>query len=268
MKQIRIMDNNFGHGESSCHGRKPKNFVWDRRVYPSEICFYTDNCVILAASDTSKVKIAWLYEPRAINPFTYDFVAENHHLFDHIFTYDLDLIKINPKFKYYPHGSCWITDENIGTQPKTHLCSIIASHKNQTTGHQLRHSVINHFKDRITVLGRGYKAIADKIEGLGSYKYSIVIENSKQDDYFTEKLIDCFATGVIPIYWGTNNINKYFDDVITFETLEDLEKILNYIGDDHYTTQTDTIKRNLEKVPKYLVSEDYFFDNYRELFTF
>ena len=41
--------------------------------------------------------------------------------------------------------------------------------------------------------------------------FSVCIENTTHDTYFTEKILDCFATGTLPIYKGTKNITKYFD---------------------------------------------------------
>lgn len=42
------------------------------------------------------------------------------------------------------------------------------------------------------------------------YKFSIVIENSINPEYFTEKIIIPLLCGCIPIYIGCSNINKYF----------------------------------------------------------
>ena len=36
-------------------------------------------------------------------------------------------------------------------------------------------------------------------------------DNQKTDNWFTEKVIDCFQTKTIPIYIGCPNIDKYFD---------------------------------------------------------
>lgn len=49
-----------------------------------------------------------------------------------------------------------------------------------------------------------------KYEGLFSYQRSIAIENSSQTDYFTEKLVDCFMTWTVPIYFGCPNIHSIF----------------------------------------------------------
>ena len=37
------------------------------------------------------------------------------------------------------------------------------------------------------------------------------MENSIADVYYTEKILDCFLSGTIPIYWGTERINDRFD---------------------------------------------------------
>ena len=60
-------------------------------------------------------------------------------------------------------------------------------------------------------LGSGPQGIriVEKGEMLKPYHFSICIENTEYSDYFTEKILDCFASGVIPIYWGTKNVQKY-----------------------------------------------------------
>ena len=46
------------------------------------------------------------------------------------------------------------------------------------------------------------KIIENKIEFLSSYKFSIAMENSEGDGYVSEKIIDSFISGTIPIYYG------------------------------------------------------------------
>lgn len=264
--KIRIVDSNFSHEKSSCHGRKPSYFEWDREVYKSKICFFTDITLKMALSDPSEIKIAWLYEPKSISPHTYEWIIKNHHIFNYIFTHDISLCEINEKFLYYPHGGIWIKDKDFNIYDKTKFCSIIASNKTHTFGHRLRHNVINELNNKIDVYGRGYKPINDKLEGLKDYKYHIVIENSIQDDYFTEKLMDCLSTGTIPLYWGTKNINKYFDNIITFDTIGELKEIINKLKNKEILYTEKDIVSNFEKSKSYKVSEDYFYENYNFLF--
>ena len=63
--------------------------------------------------------------------------------------------------------------------------------------------------------------------------YSIVIENSKYSHYFTEKILDCFISGTVPIYWGSPSISRFFNEkgIIQFhdkgELIEAIELIKN-----------------------------------------
>ncbi len=46
--------------------------------------------------------------------------------------------------------------------------------------------------------------------------------------YITEKILDCFTSGIVPIYAGAPNVKQYipentFIDYFQFETLEELD---------------------------------------------
>ncbi len=60
-------------------------------------------------------------------------------------------------------------------------------------------------------MGRGYKTLERQADGLAPYRYSVVIENVQERDYFSEKLIDAILCKTVPIYWGCPNIGDYFD---------------------------------------------------------
>jgi hypothetical protein len=46
---------------------------------------------------------------------------------------------------------------------------------------------------------------------INQYKFMICFENVSQPNYFTEKLINSYYFGTIPIYWGCPNIGDYVD---------------------------------------------------------
>jgi hypothetical protein len=46
---------------------------------------------------------------------------------------------------------------------------------------------------------------------ISNYKFMICFENSSVPNYFTEKLINAYYNGTIPIYWGCKNIEDYVD---------------------------------------------------------
>jgi hypothetical protein len=85
-----------------------------------------------------------------------------------------------------------------------------ATHK---PGHKLRMAFKDHLLAQgfaFDLFGRGFDPIADKFDGLFPYKYSIAIENHGCNDYWTEKIADCFLSWTMPIYWGAPNILDYF----------------------------------------------------------
>ena len=54
-------------------------------------------------------------------------------------------------------------------------------------------------------------AVADKKAFQAKYKFAIAFENTSYDGYCTEKLMEAFAAGTIPIYWGDPNVAKDFN---------------------------------------------------------
>jgi len=66
-------------------------------------------------------------------------------------------------------------------------------------------------KADVHVMGRGYQPFGLKQDGLLPYQYSVVIENVREPDCFTEKLLDCILCGTLPIYYTPKNIGNYFN---------------------------------------------------------
>ena len=133
---------------------------------------------------------------------------------------------------------------------KEKLISVISSNKAFTKGHQQRIDFVNklkeHYGDKMDVFGRGYNDFEDKWDVVAPYKYHIVLENSYYDDYWTEKLADCYIGGAFPIYYGCPNIEKYFDkdsmiriDINDFEGA--IAAIDKAIANDLYTIKNEKI---------------------------
>lgn len=97
---------------------------------------------------------------------------------------------------------------------KTKLISVITSNKAFTQGHVDRIRFVQqlkaHYGDQLDVFGRGFCPFDDKWDVLAPYQYHIVIENSSEPYYWTEKLGDCFLTGTFPLYYGCTNVDDYF----------------------------------------------------------
>ncbi len=83
-----------------------------------------------------------------------------------------------------------------------------------------------------------YKGMCDdKIDVISKYKFSLAFENMSSEGYVTEKIIDCFVAGVIPIYWGAPDIanlipKKCFIDVRDFENYEKLDEYIANLSEE------------------------------------
>ena len=53
--------------------------------------------------------------------------------------------------------------------------------------------------------------VADKLAFQRQYRFSIAYENSRDPGYVTEKIVDAFAAGTVPIYWGDPLIKQEFN---------------------------------------------------------
>lgn len=109
---------------------------------------------------------------------------------------------------------------------KTKLMSIMVSHKTYTPGHQYRHMIVRHilkYKLPIDIWGNGadfyrrefpnsknimggFKSMEEMCK---DYLFTIAIENTSHDHYFTEKIINPLINNTIPIYWGCKKVEEY-----------------------------------------------------------
>lgn len=248
--KILLFDKSFAHAHSVGNGDLPVHcaqFDWCRNETESNLqdfCVITDDYLADAKNiGGDKDKIGYIIEPKSVQPKLYDFVANPDNLkpFKFIFTHRVDLAAQNTdKFRLLPLAGTWIhpTDWQLyGKSPNT--ISFIASNKAFAPGHKLRQQVVEAlYTYPVDVFGRGRaKEITSKLQGLKDYQYSIVIENEQTEGWFTEKLIDCFLTGTIPIYWGCPAIDKHFmkEGMILVNSKEEIVKAVKQIADGSIT---------------------------------
>lgn len=278
MVKVNIRDKNFTPWDpSSCHLAENKHIEWVTENIPvSTSCFITDLLLQDVVKATGvKRKVAWLLEPRSINPGMYNWVEQNNKLYDFVLTFDQRLIDKGENYLYYPHGRCWIHNYE-GIENKHKLCSIFASDKAMTLGHRLRHMIVDRYKtsDIMHCYGKYANNVLEKKEdGLNPYYFSVTIENAIVRGYWTEKLLDAFATKTIPIYYGDKfSVNKFFnpEGIIYFDTIEELDDIMQKIsGEDngsYYNDRLSAIEENFNKVEEFRVPEDWIYKEYPFLF--
>ncbi len=259
--KIRIFDNSFmswGKSASLLQDNRsvyPTHFEWtdnDSEAVPG-INVYTDGNI--RGVDRPNA-IAWLLEPPHLRPENYVDVVELADKFDLVLTYDKSLLETLPNAKFYPVGGSSVAFHKWRIYPKTKDVCMILSDKQETDGHKLRHEIAARFGDRIDLYGPGVgKPFCNKFETLKDYRFAVVVENSMSSWYFSEKIIDCFSVGTIPIYWGCPEIWKYFD-VHAFGTFSTLSDLWGHLELGTRLTSRTMEAGNLKLAENYRICED------------
>ena len=81
--------------------------------------------------------------------------------------------------------------------------------------------------------------------------FHLCVENVKQDNWYTEKITQAFATKTLPIYWGCENLNEngYNEQgIIRFKDEEDLINIVNNLTPEDYYKRLPYINYNYKRV--------------------
>lgn len=271
MIDINLCDRSFAHLSSEdgiysmTDNKKPKYTRYVKVDSGWEgVTFYTD--AHLMSSEYLKhpgTNIGFLIETRETNPSIYNDVEKYIDNYDFLLTYDKELLDEYPdKTKFYPFGGCWVKPENYGFPLKSELVSMIYSPKTQTSGHRLRHSIANIGGIDLWGAGAG-KPFDTKEEALSPYRFSIVIENTQNPYYFSEKLLDCMALGTIPLYYGATDIGSFFNEkgILTFTDLESLEGVLKSLSPELYAELLPYAEENQKLVRKYDTQEDWIFEH-------
>lgn len=262
-RSVPLLDSLFSHVNPNT-----KYFTWDRNIGNYGYAIFTDTSVNQSLHYPKHRKIAWMLESPEVTQASYNWLYPNINKFDYVLTFRKDLLMSYPdKCRFAPASSCWIRPENMLVHKKTKLLSIIASNKNFATGHHLRIEVINKLKSKMDVYGRGWNPIADKTDGLKDYMFSIAIENNKSDYYFTEKLLDCFATGTVPIYYGCPSIGDIFnpDGIIMVNNYSDIENVIDEITPELYNKMLPAINDNFNILKNFINCDDYIYANHRDI---
>ena len=85
--------------------------------------------------------------------------------------------------------------------------------------------------------------VVDKQAFQEQYKFSLAIENSSHPGYCTEKIIQAFAAGTIPIYWGDPLVADYFNENAfinchRYRNLDEVVEVVKCIDQDTVRYQT------------------------------
>jgi hypothetical protein len=180
-----------------------------------------------------------IVEPRAYHGRHMKLAAWMHWRFRYVLASDDTLLARLPNAIFVPFGTSWVPDWRDLDVTKSRDLSLIASKKRSLPGHKLRHRCVDWIRGQGIegdVLGRGYEPFERKSDGLAPYRFSVVIENVRERNYFTEKLIDAILCRTVPIYWGCPNIADLMDTsgMVICESFDDLQQAIRAVSPDLY----------------------------------
>tara|TARA_R110000796_G_scaffold81473_2_gene179438 strand:+ start:1286 stop:2182 length:897 start_codon:yes stop_codon:yes gene_type:complete len=96
--------------------------------------------------------------------------------------------------------------------------------------------------------GEGKKQVWDR-----NTMFHVAVESKNEINYFADKILDCFATKTLPIYYGASNISEFgYDEkgIIRFNDEEELLNILNNLTEEDYYSRIEAIENNYKAVQK------------------
>lgn len=242
-------------------GKEPSPNPWihfRREEASLPVAIFTDRCLEQVITSKHAVNIAWLLESPGLMKSPLRRLKSLQGNFDRILTSHRSFLKRGPPYQKCATAGSWIADEEWALYPKSRQLSIIASTKRYLPGHKLRFAIVKRHRNCIDGLfGFAFERLDAKLDGLRDFRFSFAIENCRKDYYFTEKLIDCFATATIPIYWGCPSIARFFDPegMIIINKLRDLDAIVPQLNEAFYESRKPAIRRNFERAKAYRMVE-------------
>jgi len=255
---------------------------------PTSITHLPEPAIIIVDDDTIPLSDAqsdapYVYlqcEPRIIQDLV-SYVIQHASHFHTIMTYDHDLLVTCPNTRFYIAAQTWISNEyyqQVDISLKEYKISTLAGSKciNRSAGHLFRQAIhyrqqeltrfpITFFRSSVQQpplpdLGNNPFLVANtstnaKESLFHTFQFAIVIENTTQRNYFSEKLIDCLITKTIPIYYGGVNIHQFFNTtgwiILPTTSVEELSSRLETLHPDYYASYHEIIEENYQKAVAY-----------------
>ena len=279
-----LLDGHFAHDKYSVAGRDSDYIDWDRNLKDlNNPTFYSHMQMFRVEElNTSRDNsYGLIFESRGIEPQTYNSVESIVPRFNKVFTHNSQYLKKYKNCKWIPGGGIWVGGRSdtphgegeIKIQQKYKLCSMVSSNKTMCQGHLTRLQIMQILKDQPKVDkffgggGPGTEGWIPIFRSLKDYMFSIVVENFIDELYFTERLLNCFATGTIPIYLGATDIGSLFNingiiHLNKINSMEDFNGLFEKISSEDYYSRMEAIEDNFYRCLEYKSIEDYIYKKY------
>jgi len=227
---------------------------------PDYLIYATFGCENTLNKYNNTIKIAFFTENQLPDLNFADYAIGLGHInhLDRFFTFPYfvyELTKRNINIKDFEI----IRNEVLNSRKREKFCAAVITNP---IGFRLYFiKELNKYKN-IDMGGRFHNNIGghvkDKIEFLKQYKFSLAMENSEADGYTSEKIIDAYLAGTIPIYYGDYMVDDYINPktYILIRSQRDMANKINYIK---RIDNDDNLYRSILKEKVFI--DNFFVDN-------
>lgn len=207
------------------------------------------------------IRFVFLLEPPEIFNLTQHALnGWNAGTYNWLFTHNQELLDIVDNSFVYPLASTWIKDYKF--KDKKFEVSTLVGGKQMVEGHLLRQKLW--FRENKIKIPKKF-FLSGNFGGIENYnnnpvlgndksplfdsQFHICIENTKRQNWWTEKLEDCLQTKTVPIYYGCPNIRDWFD-IRGFIIVNDLKEIIeacNSLNENTYNEMLPYVEENFQR---------------------
>ena len=229
--------------------------------FPCEIHFRAP--MRLEQNDNFKVLV--LHSEPSLLCIDVDSLLPISHFFDLIITSNPRLFHLpNVAVEYF--GGTWVESFPAQKEFSTSFMFSLGANMPGMSGYEVRKTFLQD-APRVTAmplrLYRGKRPYElsqdipmledDKKDCLFRSMFHVAVENQVEPNYFTEKLVDCFASYTVPIYYGCTNIGEFFDmdGIIQASSSDEIIQILNDLSVSDYWRRMPAMQRNYVSSQKY-----------------
>lgn len=242
-----------------------------------EVDVYIDQTPPVEFVPKGAIRIMILEEPKRSSISV--FAQKHPETYTHLLTYYDDILATNPKAKLFLPMTTWV--RNYVSPQKTFSVSTVVGGKYDPVmpGYAIRHNLW-HNKERITIPRQFYLSgkakwrhifipwrdidytgqlvLGISKEPMFDSMFHIAIENCSIKNMFSEKILDCFQSRTIPIYWGCLNIEDFFNinGIFVAHNLEEIISICNTLTPDIYNSKLAVMEDNYKRSMSWLDSQE------------
>ncbi len=151
----------------------------------------------------------------------------------------------------YRQSFCSLVEDHVNDDKRSGFCSFVCSNDQGMKERIDMFHLLSRYK-RVDSGGRYLNNVGGPVEDKRAFdqqhKFSIAFENSSFPGYTTEKIVEAFAAGAIPIYYGNPEIDKEFNEkaFINCHRFASLEEAAEYV---EKIDQNDELYRQMRSEP-------------------